>query len=171
MSDVMTISKRNAAGLEEVLRTLLLDSENKVPADRLRIVGALAEGAILEQGSNANGNYVRFADGTQICMSTIKLTDIDIAEKQEVWNARSYTPPAAFVGTSYVSVVYAEGTNNSISIYLAPSFYDGVMQVWNTGRSPSNVHPGDAVRGTGSSQIYNVTSAIIRVVAIGRWKA
>ena len=52
MSDVMTFSKRTAAGLEEVLRTLLLDSENKVPADRLRIVGALSAGAIIEQGKN-----------------------------------------------------------------------------------------------------------------------
>ena len=50
MSDVMTFSKRTAAGLEEVLRTLLLDSENKVPADRLRIVGALSEGYIIESG-------------------------------------------------------------------------------------------------------------------------
>ncbi len=55
MSDVMTFSKRTAAGLEEVFRTLLLDSENKVPAERLRIVGALADGAIIESGSNANG--------------------------------------------------------------------------------------------------------------------
>ena len=67
MSDVMTISKRNAAGLEEVLRTLLLDSDNKVPAERLRIVGALADGAIIESGSNANGEYTRFANGLQIC--------------------------------------------------------------------------------------------------------
>lgn len=59
MSDVMTFSKRTAAGLEEVLRTLLLDSENKVPAERLRIVGALAEGAIIESSVNANGYYIK----------------------------------------------------------------------------------------------------------------
>ena len=40
MSDVMTFSKRTAAGLEEVLRTLLLDAESKVPSDRLRISSA-----------------------------------------------------------------------------------------------------------------------------------
>ncbi len=170
MSDVMTFSKRTAAGLEEVLRTLLLDSENKVPADRLRIVGAIADGAIIEQGSNANGEYVRFANGLQICMSTIELTDIDIAEKQEVWCANSYIAPAAFVETSYVSIVYARVINSPVSIYLAMSFYNGGMQVWNTGRSPIDVHPGDAVRGTGSGQTYNVTSAAIRVVAIGKWK-
>ena len=71
MSDVMTFSKRTAAGLEEVLRTLLLDSENKVPAERLRIVGALSDGAIIESGANANGEYTRWADGTQICCDNL----------------------------------------------------------------------------------------------------
>lgn len=44
-----------------------------------RIVGTVEEsaglptGAIIERGANANGSYVRFADGTQIC--TITITD------------------------------------------------------------------------------------------------
>lgn len=29
--------------------------------------GGVPTGAIIERGSNANGNYVRYADGTQIC--------------------------------------------------------------------------------------------------------
>lgn len=78
MSDVMTFSKRTAAGLEEVLRTLLLDSENKVPAERLRIVGALSVGAIIERGSNANGEYVRWADGTQVCWQKESIEGISI---------------------------------------------------------------------------------------------
>lgn len=41
-------------------------------------------GAIIERGSNANGEYVRFADGTQICTNN---------------NAAITTAPAAFVGT------------------------------------------------------------------------
>lgn len=78
MSNVMTISKRTAAGLEEVLRTLLLDAESKVPAERLRIVGALSAGAIIERGSNANGEYVRWADGTQVCWQKESLEGISI---------------------------------------------------------------------------------------------
>ena len=31
------------------------------------IVGTMENGAIIERGSNENGEYVRFADGTQIC--------------------------------------------------------------------------------------------------------
>ncbi len=32
--------------------------------------GGVPTGAVIEQGSNANGDYVRFADGTQICWHT-----------------------------------------------------------------------------------------------------
>lgn len=41
--------------------------------EKTDIVGAVSQaggiptGAIIERGSNANGDYVRFADGTQIC--------------------------------------------------------------------------------------------------------
>jgi hypothetical protein len=54
------------------------------------ILGTVSEssgvptGAIIEQGSNANGEYVRFADGTQICTNG---------------NAAITTNPAAFTGT------------------------------------------------------------------------
>lgn len=89
MSNVMTISKRTASGLEEVLRTLLLDAESKVPADRLRIVGALSEGAIIEQGSNSNGYWIRLANGTQICCGY-----------------RTFRPASNTAGTAIASEIY-----------------------------------------------------------------
>lgn len=105
MSDVMTFSKRTAAGLEEVLRTLLLDSENKVPAERLRIVGALASGHIIESGSNANGNYVRFADGTQWCWGskTITLTS-NVVNNIHKMTYDGVVFPAAFTDSPACSV-------------------------------------------------------------------
>jgi hypothetical protein len=46
-------------------------------------VGGVPDGAIIERGSNANGSYTRWADGTQIC-----------------WNAAGITTnPAAFSDT------------------------------------------------------------------------
>ena len=78
MSDVMEILKRGDNSLEALLRAVLLDSENKVPSDRLRIVGALSAGAIIERGSNANGEYVRWADGTQVCWQKESLEGISI---------------------------------------------------------------------------------------------
>lgn len=70
MSDVLEILKRGDNSLEALLRAVLLDTENKVPSDRLRIVGAIADGAIIESGSNANGNWLKLADGTLICWGT-----------------------------------------------------------------------------------------------------
>ena len=35
------------------------------------IPNTLASGAIIEIGSNANGSYVKFADGTMICNATL----------------------------------------------------------------------------------------------------
>lgn len=57
--------------------------------DRKSVLGTVSEtsgvptGAAIERGSNANGEYVRFADGTQICTNG---------------NAAITTAPAAFVG-------------------------------------------------------------------------
>ncbi len=45
------------------------------------LLGTVAEiagapsGAVLERGSNANGSYLRLADGTQICMTTLNAGD------------------------------------------------------------------------------------------------
>jgi len=46
--------------------------------------GGVATGAIIQRGSNANGDFVRFADGTQICTND---------------NNPIVTDPAVFVGT------------------------------------------------------------------------
>lgn len=171
MSDVMTFSKRTAAGLEEVLRTLLLDSENKVPAERLRIVGAVADGAIIEQGSNANGEYVRFANGLQICMSTINVTGINVQETRKIWAKEDYTPPAAFTGEPYVFITRCDArTSNNVRVHAGFSTHGTAgMVVWNTGESPDLNHPGAAVRGEESSGLI-VASATVQAIAIGKWK-
>lgn len=53
-------------------------------------------GAVIERGSNANGQYVRFADGTQICGSATAITGASGVEE------RTTTFPAAFVsGAGY----------------------------------------------------------------------
>ena len=58
--------------------------------DQASIVGTVSEtggaptGAVIERGANANGEYTRWADGTQICTND---------------NAAITTAPAAFTGT------------------------------------------------------------------------
>lgn len=93
----MELSLRGTSNLEKLMRAVLLDADNKVPAERLRIVGALAEGAIIESGSNANGNWGRFANGLQICYGT-SLFSFNTTDKYQEFQQ---TLPAAFADTGY----------------------------------------------------------------------
>ena len=51
---------------------------------KANILGAVSEsggaptGAIIEHGSNSNGEFVKYADGTMICTTVAVTTDVDI---------------------------------------------------------------------------------------------
>ena len=148
MRDVIVMQRRTASGLEDVL-TL---------------------GDIVASGSNANGDWVRWSDGTQVCRSTIELTGLAIQEGNIVWQTSQYTAPANFTGNFdvYIAHAYARESGGK-TIYLTPTYGSSGVALWSSGRSPTNAIAGDAVRGT-SGASYNVTSVAIRVVAIGKWK-
>jgi hypothetical protein len=55
-------------------------------------------GAIMEHGSNANGQFVKYADGTQVCyLNRFDLPSGTTAHRQDTW-----TLPASFVDAAYV---------------------------------------------------------------------
>lgn len=135
MSNVMELSLRGASNLEKLMRAVLLDSENKVPSERLRIVGAIAEGAVMESGSNSNGQWIRYADGTQVCICDLSvaitniygpraggiyMTNIDFT-----FPANFITPPAAAAASIYISGIYiwANARQTSTSGGALYSFY------------------------------------------------
>lgn len=62
------------------------------------VVGAVGDGAIIERGSNANGEYVRFADGTQICCGSLVMPAAGLSMD----NSASRTYPASFASTPRV---------------------------------------------------------------------
>ena len=79
--------------------------------------GGVPTGAIVERGSNANGDYVRFADGTQICQAVLTSTAVSTASGGLFTNATEigWTFPANFAtgtevalggGVKSVSVVW-----------------------------------------------------------------
>lgn len=98
MSNVMELSLRGASNLEKLMRAVLLDADNKIPAERLRIVGAISEGAIIEQGSNSNGDWVRFANGTQVCSMKSSVTP-----EQSASIGGDFTFPAVFTSAPVLS--------------------------------------------------------------------
>lgn len=66
--------------------------------------GGAPSGAVIEQGSNANGRYIRFADGAQICTTGVidfgVLTDAGAGTYADPWRtdqAVAIVWPAAFI--------------------------------------------------------------------------
>ncbi len=61
-------------------------------------------GAVIERGSSATGDYVRFADGTQICTATLPATDCTNVEGALFASATAtWAFPATFADTPAIS--------------------------------------------------------------------
>ncbi|MEH7830455.1 DUF2793 domain-containing protein [Gemmobacter sp. JM10B15] len=75
--------------------------------------GGLPTGAVIETGSNANGRYLRLADGTQICWREAALSQsVAASSYAEV----TWTYPAAFLsGTVPVPMVTCRSFNDAAS--------------------------------------------------------
>ncbi|MHA6128928.1 hypothetical protein ACX3YD_22535 [Pseudomonas fluorescens group sp. PF-1] len=72
-----------------------------------------AIGTIIASGSNANGKYTKWADGTMICefSSTSSFTTSSAFGALFQSGAANYTYPAAFVGVPTVAPITGESTN------------------------------------------------------------
>lgn len=108
--------------------------------------GGVPSGAIIQRGSNANGEFIRFADGTQICWHFLNVSITS--------NAATEIPvtfPASFI-------------NTGMSVMTTPST-----------PSPSSFHPITLATVTTNGGTFGVqrpgggTGAVFRYIAIGRW--
>lgn len=118
------------------------------------IPNTLASGAIIERGSNANGEYIKFADGTLICNHYIQWTtsiDVDYGSLFVTPNSLYWTPPYAFIDVPTTSVNQLDQVErNWFSIYR--STYSSIVII-------------------GFSPITRVsTGRGLKLTAIGRWK-
>lgn len=115
--------------------------------------GGVPTGAIVERGSNANGEYIRFADGTQICtfvQASNSAITTSLTTNLYACSPISMTFPAAFAANPVCLVAAANSAN-------APAWS-------NSG----------AVSTTGVAAVYlfsysNVATARAAYVAVGRW--
>lgn len=126
----------------------------------LRIVGALAEGAIIEQGSNANGEYIRWANGTQICMKRLSgLGPITLTGGSGLYHSDNInigTWPASFISSPYCAYLSTDSVN------WVPS--------WVRTKNASTNSEGSQINIVCQSSIDN-TNFCVSAIAIGRWKA
>ena len=115
------------------------------------IVGALSAGHIIESGDNANGEYIRFADGTQVCCGTTVIS----CSASSAYVAKECTFPAAF------TEVFAAVSCRHISVDNG-----GLTRVVNYTETEIILAAG-AVRG---STFGSTGNAVADYIAIGKWK-
>lgn len=116
------------------------------------------DSAIVESGSNSNGTYVKFSNGTMICYKTVTGT-VSITEKY--YGYFYQTPDNKYFNLGDYAMPFIERPICSIQ------FRGGNCQWIGSIQNQSATHAGDL-------QILSVTSktagAYYDVIAIGRWK-
>lgn len=97
-------------------------------------------GALIERGSNANGDYARFADGTQICTHSMAASS---------GAAATWTFPAAFAAVPAVTGAAQATVSAAFNLDAVPTTTAATFSVW----SSANARRADTVR----------------LMAVGRW--
>lgn len=116
------------------------------------ISGSMASGSIIERGSNANGEFTKFADGTLFCWGVVDKPGISIASQNgAAFNSvlQGIGPTAAtFVGTP--SILISAVTSDATVWIGTPSLGTGNFYFFSTTAATRNC-----------TIVYTVT---------GRWK-
>jgi len=114
--------------------------------------GGAPKGAVIERGANANGAYVRFADGTQMCT---RVSDIDVGTT----SPQSFNFAAAFVDSD-VACSWSQATS------AANTALEN-QNIRYLRAAPTNWALGLAVAGTSSAPGSAAEQLVL--TAIGRW--
>lgn len=148
-----TLRKFTWATLKSTLQSLFFYRGNIVGT--VSQSGGAPTGAIIQRGSNANGEFVRYADGTQICFVALIIPTSTVAAfAQYVPAATVWTFPAIFAAKPvYIHMDPVEA--GSGYFYCRPT---GV------GASGTN-----ALYLTNTSNASQATPANLVGLAIGRW--
>ena len=115
--------------------------------------GGVPTGAVIERGSNANGQYVKFADGTMICsiIETVTNQAIDHSNGSLYIGSRPWTLPAVFAANPVVMSSCRWGASASWASVSTSSTTSVALRFFDV-----------LSRSTGTDFIYSVS-------AIGRW--
>ncbi len=84
--------------------------------------GGIPTGAVIERGSTANGDYVRFADGTQICTAALNAVARTTAEgTMFASNTDTWTFPVSFAPGSVPIISGSGGAASRFVGFASPS--------------------------------------------------
>ena len=140
--------------------TFVNENAPYVSAENLNQMQTNVENAIngiVESGSNENGTWIKWANGTLIC----RITDFLTTNKDEggYFQYANWTYPVAFVGEiPTITATPKHWTARITSIQVNPTLNNcDVLQHFMN----NNVNP---------PQLVNVDASPVCVTAIGRWK-
>lgn len=108
----------------------------------------------IEKGTNANGTYIKFPDGTMICYGRVTLNALNM---QNAWGSLFIS---AELPTTFPATFFAPP---AVSVTMANLTGDGA--IWMNQRSDVSSFNGRFVRGTALT--FNGTMGWM---AVGRWK-
>lgn len=120
------------------------------------MAGGDPDGAVIERGQGATGDYVRWADGTQICRGEAVLVRVDTHRLETVW---SFPAPFA-AGAPTLAVTLADETATAV----AAGDLGGPFAADAPGGARLRLHAASASAGFAGGD-----SVTARVLAVGRW--
>lgn len=147
--------RQNNAGTKSPWRELAYTYD--IAQAMANLVGTMAGGSIIESGSNANGTYTKFADGTLICIGQITIPATALyAGINVVW-----TLPTAFADGSYALQHSTSGVIYGGSIASAGDIVaNGVVTHKTSETCLINMY----------TYKFATDPVVFSLTAIGRWK-
>ena len=130
-------------------------STNKMTVGKLKELLGIQSGGIVESGSNANGKYIKYADGTMICYAKFSGTPSPAVSIQLI----TWTFPKEFIDAN-VSV-----SGSFFCLQSGVAFRNGIL-LSNT--SPSTKTSCNFTGIDFNQSLFN--SWMCDLIAIGRWK-
>ena len=126
------------------------------------LAGGVPTGGVIERGTNANGDYVRFADGTQLCLQGLVLNQQGANKMVADW-----TYPAPFASSSDL---YLSGMLN-VSSFNQNVTGPGIEEVLDIrfGTITDSSVQARLFRIAGATDFVTGDLANCRLLAIGRW--
>jgi len=122
------ITSTNQQAVNNELDTLKVNASDTSYYQRSNILGTASQtagvptGAIIERGTNANGEYVRYADGTQVCTIKVDATGQAVTSATgslfQAGSELTWTYPAVFIAApSPSSVVVRNDASLVMGVY------------------------------------------------------
>lgn len=170
-ASIPDVNKCKASDMNEIKQVVNENDDKVGELDNLTtpnkdsVVGAL-NSLVIDSGSNSNGSWIKYSDGTLICTQKQQFTNVAVNNQWgSLYSARLQDMPdypQEFIEEPAVSISLVTGESNKYSGFISGA--EGSAD--SKPSTAKNVGTLSIIRGTSSpSATFNV-----RIIAIGKWK-